>query len=216
MKIAPIDIRQQRFSVKFRGFDPQEVDTFLEMVADELEDMVRENDRLKEQQKKLEMQIEELGANEGGVRKTLLAAQTLREDISANAKKEAELIIRDARSTANEIIGSMKEAATGARDDLAALARRKKQLVLNMRSMMETHLRMLEAEERNDVSVNEAPPSIGAGPGASENPPPGNPRKVEVNEAGCSSPLKAEQAMGPSGSEASLSVFLQSEYRADD
>ena len=109
MKIAPIDIRQQRFSVKFRGFDPREVDTFLEMVADELEDMVRENDRLKEQQKKLEMQIEELGANEGGVRKTLLAAQTLREDISANAKKEAELIIRDARSTANEIIGSMKK-----------------------------------------------------------------------------------------------------------
>ena len=218
MKIAPIDIRQQRFSVKFRGFDPQEVDTFLEMVADELEDMVRENDRLKEQQKKLEMQIEELGANEAGVRKTLLAAQTLREDISANAKKEAELIIRDAHSKANEIIGSMKEAATGARDDLAALARRKKQLVLNMRSMMETHLRMLEAEERNDLSVNEALPlqSAGAGPGASENPPPGNPRKVEVNEAGRSSPLKAEQAMGPSGPEASLSVFLQREHRADD
>jgi len=216
MKIAPIDIRQQRFSVKFRGFDPQEVDTFLEMVADELEDMVRENDRLKERQKKLEMQVEELGANEAGVRKTLLAAQTLREDISVNAKKEAELIIRDARSKANEIIGSMKEAASGAREDLAALARRKKQLMLNMRSMMETHLRMLEAEERNDVSVNEAPPSIGAGPGASENPPPGKPRKVEGREAGSSSPLKAEQALGPSGPEASLSMFLQSEHRADD
>ncbi|MDP6619863.1 MAG: DivIVA domain-containing protein [Nitrospinota bacterium] len=90
MKIAPIDIRQQRFSVKFRGFDPREVDTFLEMVADELEDMVRENNRLKEHQKKLEMQIQELGANEAGVKKTLLAAQTLREDISNNARKEAE------------------------------------------------------------------------------------------------------------------------------
>ncbi len=189
------------------------MDTFLEMVADELEDMVRENNRLKEHQKKLEMQIQELGANEAGVKKTLLAAQTLREDISNNARKEAELIIRDARSEANEIIGSMKEASTETRDDLVALARRKKQLILNMRSMMETHLRMLEAEERSDALVDED--SRPAGAGASENPSPGRPRKVEGHESGSSSPLKAEQAMGPSGPEAPLSVFIQSEHRAD-
>ena len=180
MKIAPIDIRQQRFSVKFRGFDPRKWTPSWKWWPMSWKTWCGKNDRLKERQKKLEMQVEELGVNEAGVRKTLLAAQTLREDISVNAKKEAELIIRDARSKGSEIIGSMKEAASGAREDLAALARRKKQLMLNMRSMMETHLRMLEAEERNDVSVNEAHPSIGAGPGASENPPPGKPERWRV------------------------------------
>ncbi|MFQ5914114.1 MAG: DivIVA domain-containing protein [Nitrospinota bacterium] len=153
MKIAPIDIRQQRFSVKFRGFDPQEVDSFLEMVAEELEDFGRENARLKEDLNRLHREIEELRTTEGEVKKTLLAAQTLKEDISANARKEAELILRDARSKANDILGSTRSAASGVREELSALVRRKKQLILNLRSMLETHLRMLEAEEKDDAPL---------------------------------------------------------------
>ncbi|MFQ5693421.1 MAG: DivIVA domain-containing protein, partial [Nitrospinota bacterium] len=86
------------------------------------------------------------------MKKTLLAAQTLKEEISANARKESELIIRDARAKASEIIGSTKTAATGIQEELAALQRRKKQLILNIRSMLETHLRMLEAEEKSDLA----------------------------------------------------------------
>ncbi len=153
MKIAPIDIRQQRFSVKFRGFDPQEVDTFLEMVADEIEELDRENGRLREEQQKLEKQIEELEANEVNVKKTLLAAQTLKEDIVANAKKEAELVLRDARSKSDNIIGSTQSEASNVRDELTALLRRKRQLILNMRSMLETHLRMFEAEEKVNSTI---------------------------------------------------------------
>ena len=43
MKITPLDIRQQQFTVRFRGFDAEEVDTFLEMIADEYEELMRRN-----------------------------------------------------------------------------------------------------------------------------------------------------------------------------
>jgi cell division initiation protein len=155
MKIAPIDIRQQRFAVKFRGFDPQEVDSFLEMVADELEELARENDQLKEKVRKFQREIEELCLGESDVKKTLLAAQTLKEEMSSNARKEAELIVRDAQSKASDLVHSTKSAATAAQEELAAMLRRKRQLILNMRSMMETHLRMLEVEEKSDKTLGE-------------------------------------------------------------
>ncbi len=136
MKIAPIDIRQQRFAVKFRGFDPQEVDSFLEMVADELEEISRENGRMKEDLKRLQREIEDLRVTESEVKKTLLAAQTLKEDISANARKEAELIVRDAQAKANDIIGSTKSAASEVRDELSFLLRRKKQVILKTPSSL--------------------------------------------------------------------------------
>jgi cell division initiation protein len=155
MKIAPIDIRQQRFAVKFRGFDPQEVDSFLEMVADELEELARENDQLKEKVRKFQREIEDLRLGESDVKKTLLAAQTLKEEMSSNARKEAELIVRDAQSKASELVHSTKSAATAAQEELGGMLRRKKQLILNMRSMLETHLRMLEMEEKSDKTLGE-------------------------------------------------------------
>ena len=57
MKITPLDIRQQQFSVRFRGFDAEEVDTFLEMIADEYETVIEENRKLKEEIEKKDRDI---------------------------------------------------------------------------------------------------------------------------------------------------------------
>ncbi len=219
MKIAPIDIRQQRFSVKFRGFDPQEVDTFLEMVAEELEELTRENGRLKEDRQKLEHRIEELSANESNVKKTLLAAQTLKEHIMANAKKEAELIIRDARSKSSEIIVSNQSEAASVRDELTGLRSRKRQLILNMRLMLDTHLRMLEAEEKGSAPIQEEIDGVAAGFGASEP----STHHPEPKPAAAEHPVKADgssrskpgPSKGPPKVEPRLSVFIPSEQRTD-
>ena len=200
MKIAPIDIRQQRFAVKFRGFDPQEVDSFLEMVADELEEISRENGRLKEELKRLQREIEDLRVTESEIKKTLLAAQTLKEDISANARKEAELIVRDAQAKATDIIGSTKSAASEVRDELSFLLRRKKQVILNMRSMFETHLRMLEAEEKGDVSAESEADKEESG--AAETP-------ADISKP--KSPPKPRRTEAAAKSDPSLSVFIPSE-----
>ena len=55
MRLTAADIRQQQFAVKLiRGFDPQEVDAFLEEIADDFEELARENNLLKEQLATLE------------------------------------------------------------------------------------------------------------------------------------------------------------------
>ena len=48
MKVTPLEIRQQQFPLRFRGLDPTEVDKFLELVASDMEDLIRENARLRD------------------------------------------------------------------------------------------------------------------------------------------------------------------------
>src|SRR3989442_1167752 len=50
MRISPLDIRQQQFTVKLlRGFDTQEVDAFLDDVAEDYETVLKEKAQLREQ-----------------------------------------------------------------------------------------------------------------------------------------------------------------------
>ena len=50
MRISPLDIRQQQFTVRWlRGFDVHEVDAFLDDVAEDYETVLKENAQLKEQ-----------------------------------------------------------------------------------------------------------------------------------------------------------------------
>lgn len=106
MKITPIDIQEQKFKVSFRGYDREEVDTFLDMVAKEMEDLLRENSFLKEEMEKLNRENEYLKDMEESLKKTLVAAQKMAEDYKENAKKEAENIIIEARNRAEKIIDS--------------------------------------------------------------------------------------------------------------
>jgi cell division initiation protein len=53
MKITPLDIQQQKFKIRFRGFDPQEVDLFLEQIADGFESLLKENEKLQEEIRRL-------------------------------------------------------------------------------------------------------------------------------------------------------------------
>ena len=58
MRMTATDIRQQQFAVRlFRGFDPQEVDAFLEEMADDVDELSRENALLKEQLLQLEEKL---------------------------------------------------------------------------------------------------------------------------------------------------------------
>lgn len=106
MKITPIEIQEQKFKVSFRGYDREEVDAFLDLVAKELEDLLRENSFLKEEIEKLNKENEHLKEMEESLKKTLVAAQKMAEDYKENAKKEAENIIIEAKNKAEKIIDS--------------------------------------------------------------------------------------------------------------
>ena len=91
MKLTPLDIQKHTFSHRMRGADPAEVESFLQLVSEDYEALLRERDRLKEQVALLEERVEELGRNEKMLQQTLVTAQTLSEDLKNTAMREAEI-----------------------------------------------------------------------------------------------------------------------------
>ena len=98
MRITPLDIQQKQFPMKFRGFDVEEVYAFLEVIREEMEDLLRDNAAMKETVQRLEDQSKEHKNMETTLRETLLTAQQMVEDYKANARKEAELVVKEANS----------------------------------------------------------------------------------------------------------------------
>jgi len=97
MRLSATDIRQQQFAIKLiRGFDPQEVDAFLEEVADDFEELTKENNLLKEQLATLEERTKGIEARERTLQETLITTQKIAEEFKENARREAELVLREA------------------------------------------------------------------------------------------------------------------------
>ncbi len=100
MNISPLDLRQQRFRVGFRGFDRVEVTSFLAAVADDYEQALRETDRLRQDLARMEAVLNEHREHEKNLRNTLMTAQKLSDDIKEHAGQEAKRIVREAEGRA--------------------------------------------------------------------------------------------------------------------
>ena len=144
MKITPLDIQQQQFSVRFRGFDVREVDSFLEQIADEFETMIRENaDRQREIQR-LRGEIQEHRDREEALKDAMVNAQKTLDTMKINAEKEAELIVAEAEVKAEKILSNAHNRLTQIHEDIAELKRQRMQLEVELGTVLETHRRLLE------------------------------------------------------------------------
>jgi len=150
MKITPVDIEQQQFRVKFRGFDMAEVDAFLDVVAEEMDALIRENMGLKEEIKKLRDEIEAFRSREKVINDTMVNCQKIAADLKANAEKEAELVVSQARAEADRIITENHQRLAQVRQELLDLRKRKIQFETALRSMVESHLKMLDLEMQEE------------------------------------------------------------------
>ncbi|WP_353683764.1 DivIVA domain-containing protein [Thermodesulfovibrio sp. 3907-1M] len=150
MRITPLDIQQKQFKVKFRGFDMEEVYSFLEIIREELEELLKENSMLKEKVAILENQMEEYRKIEQSIRDTLMTAQKLVEDYKANAKKEAELIIKEAEIKAENIIKEAQEKVVKIHEDIVDLKGIRRHFKEEIKRLIESHLRMLEFDKERE------------------------------------------------------------------
>lgn len=149
MKITPLDIRQQQFTVRFRGFDAEEVDTFLEMIADEYEEIIEENHRLKQELEKKKEEKKILLENEDKLKK-MLQSKGVKEDIAGTAGKEAQLIIKDAEMKAKEILDKYQSEIKGLKKEVEELQRQRNELKIKIRSAIEPYLKLLKTEDKKD------------------------------------------------------------------
>lgn len=150
MRITPLDIQQKQFPMKFRGFDVEEVYAFLEIIREEMEDLLRENASLKENAQRAENQIKEYKDMENTLRETLLTAQQMVEDYKTNARKEAELIVKEAELGADAILKAAQEKVIKIHEDIVDLKGIRRHFKEELKRLVEGHLKMIEFDKERE------------------------------------------------------------------
>lgn len=150
MRITPLDIQQKQFPMKFRGFDVEEVYAFLEVVREEMEDLLRENASLKEQVHRSESQIKEYRDMETTLRETLMTAQQMVEEYKTNARKEAELLIREAEIKADSVMKEAQDKVVKIHEDIVDLKGIRRHFKEELKRLVESHMRMLEFDKERE------------------------------------------------------------------
>ncbi|MDP3296276.1 MAG: DivIVA domain-containing protein [Thermodesulfovibrionia bacterium] len=156
MRITPLDIQQKQFPVKFRGFDEEEVDSFLELIREEMEELLRENASMREESKRLEKQLKEYKNIESTLKDTLIATQQMVEDYKNTAKKDAELTIKEAELKAEEIIKNAQEKVIKIHEDITDLKGIRRHFKEEVRRLIESHIRMLDFDKEREEETPDA------------------------------------------------------------
>src|SRR3979409_2393157 len=125
MRITPLDIQQMVFKASFRGYDKEEVNRFLEELAQTIESLNRDQAIQREKIVFLEQQLAELKRTEATLSSTLLSAQSLAEDVKRNAQREADLVIKEAELKAGELIRQARVELTDTRRELLSLQKQR-------------------------------------------------------------------------------------------
>jgi len=146
MPLTPLDIHNKEFSRKIRGYDEDEVNEFLDQIIKDYEALIKENKELHAQLEEYKEKINQFKAMEEALSKSIIVAQEAAEEMKANAKKEAQLIIKEAEKNADRIIN---ESLAKSRKIALDSEELKKQAMIyrtRFRSLLEAQLDLLNQE----------------------------------------------------------------------
>jgi len=144
MKISPIEIRQQEFTKKMRGYDPDEVQNFLESLSEELDKLNVENETLKNEIQSLTDQVNEFKKIEKNLQDTLLSAQESSAKSLEATKKQTGLMIREAELKASQIIEKARESTNDIRNAVVNLREEKDLILAKLKAIVSSQANLLE------------------------------------------------------------------------
>jgi cell division initiation protein len=158
MKLTPLDLQQKTFrKVRIGGLDEKEVRQFLEMVATELESLTRQLHRQDEELRRRESRINEFKDREQLLQQTLTTAQRLAEEMKANTRKEADIVISDAELQGEKIIANAQAKRLQLIQEIDELRRAKASFIQQLGAILDTHKSMLD-HVRGEQPISEPPP----------------------------------------------------------
>ncbi len=143
--ITPADIENKDFSRAKKGYDMEEVDEFLDLIIVDMERLMRENRRLKDELGKANTQVDKHISTEKSVYETLEAAKQLMNDIAASAERRAEVLLRNAELDASLITREAKENISRYTEEGNRLMKRVDILKDRYRGMLKDELERLDS-----------------------------------------------------------------------
>lgn len=158
MPIRPIDVRRKEFKSGFRGYDPNQVDDFLDAVADEFERNYTENQRMREEVSSLRDRLQQFEDLEGSIRAALVHAEQASNDLrraaiqeaegtKQSAQREADFTIREAQSRSHQMLADSSARIERVQDSYDALQEAKRSFANDFRHLLKTYTDMMENME---------------------------------------------------------------------
>jgi cell division initiation protein len=158
MPIRPIDVRRKEFKSSFRGYDQNQVDDFLDAVADEFERNYTENQRMREEVSSLRDRLQQFEDLEGSIRAALVHAEQASNDlrraaaqeaegIKQSAQREADFTIREAQSRSHQMLADSSARIERVQDSYDALQEAKRSFANEFRHLLKTYTDIMENME---------------------------------------------------------------------
>ena len=151
MKLTPLDVRKQEFSRQVRGYDRDEVQSFLESVADEYEAALSEKQRLAKQVETLQTRIKEYQDMEENLQSAAVNATKSAKEAEVESSKQAKLMVQEARLEAEQIISETRRKKERLLDDIARLEGQRRAFILKMKQILRGQVELMELLEQESL-----------------------------------------------------------------
>jgi cell division initiation protein len=148
--LTPMDIHNKDFKRSFRGFNEEDVDLFLEQIVRDYEKLFRDNLELKETLDRLNGKLEHYQHMESTLHNTLVIAQETAEDVKLNAKKETELILKEAQIRAQKLLDEATSKVRRANTEYDELQKQSQVYRARIRTLIQAQLELLQTAEEDD------------------------------------------------------------------
>lgn len=155
MKITPLSIKRQEFKRNIRGYDPDEVNTFLEIIADEFDQLLKQNEELTANLTQMQKKLQEYQQIEKSLQQTLLAAQETSARSMEASKRQAVLLIKEAEIKAKQIVEKAQEEAKAIQNSVLELEERKRTLISRLKAVIQAHIQLLNSFTEEYSTVNQ-------------------------------------------------------------
>ncbi|MBN2426372.1 MAG: DivIVA domain-containing protein [Calditrichaceae bacterium] len=150
MKITPVEIRKQEFKKSMRGYDSVEVDTFLDMVAAEMEKLIEDYETSKKKEIALQTELSHYKDVEKTLKETLHNVQETTQQSKENSQKEASLIKREAEISAQQMIEKARANVRAMEQEVRTLEQQKESLVARLKHLLSSQLELIEVLSIDD------------------------------------------------------------------
>jgi len=148
-KITPSEILQRRFKRSFRGYNPDQVEEFLNEIAENYKGLLEENKVLSEEIKRLKKKVEGYDAQRRELEGALISIQKSSQLIEKNAQERAKLIIKEAELTARKVVEESEKKLSKLREETMRLKHQKVLLLTKLKSIIKTHAELLNFYEKD-------------------------------------------------------------------
>ncbi|WP_028611208.1 DivIVA domain-containing protein [Paenibacillus harenae] len=146
MPLSPLDIHNKEFGRRLRGYDEDEVNEFLDQVIKDYESLIRENKELQNQVLNLQERLNHFTNIEETLSKTIIVAQEAADEVKNNAKKEAQLIIKESEKNADRIINDSLAKSRKVSLEVEELKKQASVYRARFRTLVEAQLELLSAD----------------------------------------------------------------------